>query len=118
MRGTTLPMGLVLHWILLGAMVASLLTMFMAKQRDWKQRLFRRWLLLSVVWSLFWLGSGTLDIYLRSGCHFGKCIVRMEEIRPIVILGPALIALPWLGAAIVACILWFYRWAWRRQTAR
>ena len=83
-----------------------------------KGRLLRRWLALSVVWSIFWLGSGTLDIYLRSGCHFGKCIVNMEEIRPILILGPALAALPWVVTVVVVAVLWFLRWAWRRRSAR
>jgi len=82
-----------------------------------KDRLLRSWWTLSAVWSAFWLGSGSLDIFLRSGCHFGKCIVDWEQIRPIVILGPALVALPWVLTGVVAAALWLSRWAWRRTRA-
>jgi hypothetical protein len=85
---------------------------------DLKQRLIRHWLTLSAVWSVFWLGSGALDIFLRSGCHFGKCFVDLEKVRPIVILGPALIALPWVITAIAVGVMWLWRWAWRRRVAR
>jgi hypothetical protein len=78
-----------------------------------KGRLLHRWTTLSVVWSIFWFGGGTLDILLRSGCHFGKCIFNMEEIRPIVILAPTLAALPWVLTVLVIAVLWFLRWTWR-----
>ncbi len=74
-----------------------------------KRRLLRSWLTLSVVWSIFWLGSGGLDIFLRSGCHFGKCVPNMEEIRPILILAPALAASPWVVTAVVAAVSWLLR---------
>ena len=83
-----------------------------------KARLLHLWLRLSGVWSIFWLGCGIGDIYLRSGCHFGKCIVDMEKVRPIVILGSALTALPWVVTAVVVGVLWFLRWTWRRRLAR
>ena len=74
-----------------------------------RARLVSLWLRLSIVWSIFWLGSGAFDIYLRS-CHFGECIFDMEDIRPIVILGPTLAAFPWVVTGVVVLVLWFVRW--------
>ena len=87
---------------------------------DLKRLLLRRWLTLSAVWSVFWLASGTLDIVLRSGCHLGTCVFdwQNEAIRPIVILGPALVALPWVVTGVASAVFWLSRWAWRRTRAR
>jgi len=71
-------------------------------------RLVSLWLRLSIVWSIFWLGSGAFDVYLRS-CHLGECIFDMEDIRPIVILGPTLAAFPWVVTGVVVLVLWFVR---------
>ena len=102
--------GILFFSVLAGGIVLRLLR----DRTTLKQRLVSRWFQLSIVWSLFWLGSGTLDVFLRSGCHFGKCIFDMEEIRPIVVLAPTLAAAPWVVTGIALGVLW----VWRRLRAR